>query len=308
MDRRGLRTVNRPASRWIIPAALVSVRAFRRMFGRDVMLYTGGVSFFALLAVFPALAILLGIYSLLLTPEAAAMQADAFAQLLPPGAHALFQSELERLARAPMQVVSAQSGAALLVGLYAAHRGFKALIAGLSFIHDEEKPRGFFGFNILAFIALLVAFALLSVLSGLFLAVRLAAATLHLDPLKGAAWWASEWVWASLGLTLGLTLVYRYAMSSQPVAWRGALIGGAAAASLSITASWASALYVKQFANFGATYGSIAAVVVMLVWLSWNVNAVFYGGAVATELEILVTPGKTPGVRSAAKVRRARPS
>ena len=40
MDRRGLPSVNRPASRWIVPAALVAVRAFRRMFGRDVMLYT----------------------------------------------------------------------------------------------------------------------------------------------------------------------------------------------------------------------------------------------------------------------------
>ena len=309
MDRRGARNLDRLPSRWIIPAALVAVRAFRRMFGRDVMLYTGGVSFFALLAFFPALAILLGVYSLLLTPEAAAMQADAFAQLLPPGAHAMFQGELLRLARAPMQLVSTQSGAALLVGIYAAHRGFKALIAGLSFIHDEDKPRGFFGFNILAFIALLVAFALLGALSGLFLAVRLAATTLHLNPMQGVAWWASEWVWSSIGLTLGLTLVYRYAMSSQPVAWRGALIGGGVAAALSITASWASALYVKQFANFGATYGSVAAVVVMLIWLSWNVNAVFYGGAVATELEILVTPGKTPGVRSAPRVRsRARPS
>jgi membrane protein len=77
-------------------------------------------------------------------------------------------------------------------------------------------------------------------------------------------------------------------MSSRPTEWRASIIGGAAAAGLSLFASWASALYVKQFANFGATYGSIAAVVVMLVWLSWNVNAVFYGGALATEMEILL--------------------
>jgi membrane protein len=288
MDWRRLGSLDYHPTHWAAVAAQIAVKAFRRLFGRDVMLYVGGVSFFALLAVFPALAILLGVYSLLLTPEAAAMQADAFAQLLPPGAHALFQSELVRLARAPMQLVSTQSGAALLVGLYAAHRGFKALIAGLSFIHDEVKPRGFFGFNVIAFVALLAAFALLSVLSGLFLAVRLATTTLHLQPLLHSAWWASEWTWASLGLTLGLTLVFRYAMSSRPVAWRASMFGGAAAAALSLLASWASALYVEQFANFGATYGSIAAVVVMLVWLSWNVNAVFYGGALATEIEILV--------------------
>jgi membrane protein len=272
------------------------------------MLYVGGVSFFALLAVFPALAILLGVYSLLLTPAAAAMQADAFAQLLPPGAHALFQNELLRLARAPIRMVSTQSGAALLVGLYAAHRGFKALIAGLSFIHDEVKPRGFVGFNVIAFVALLAAFALLGLLSGLFLAVRLAATTLHLTPLKHSAWWASEWTWASLGLTLGLTLIYRYAMSSRPVAWRASVLGGAAAAGLSLVASWASALYVEQFANFGATYGSVAAVVVMLIWLSWNVNAVFFGGALATEIEIQVRRRNAGELSPSAINRPARPS
>ena len=95
-------------------------------------------------------------------------------------------------------------------------------------------------------------------------------------------------------------------MSSRPVAWRAAIIGGVAAAGLSLVASWASALYVKQFANFGATYGSIAAVVVMLIWLSWNVNALFFGGALATEIELLVRGRavKTP----ARPQRRRRPS
>lgn len=308
MDWRRLGSLDYNPTHWAAEAAQVAARAFRRLFGRDVMLYVGGVSFFALLAVFPALAILLGVYSLLLTPEAAAMQADAFARLLPPGAHALFQGELQRLAHAPTQQVSAQSGAALLVGLYAAHRGFKALIAGLSFIHDEDEPRGFVGFNVLAFVALLAAFGLLGALSGLFLAVRLLASTLRLEPLKGIAWWASEWTWASLGLTLGLTLVYRYAMSSRPVAWRASLFGGAAAAALSLVASWASALYVRQFADFGATYGSIAAVVVMLIWLSWNVNAVFYGGALATEIELLVQRRTNGVVASGPRTRRRRPS
>jgi membrane protein len=272
---------------WATTMAQVALRAFRRLFGRDVMLYTGGVSFFALLAAFPAMAILLGVYSMLFTPDEAAMQANAFVPLLPPGTHSLFEAELIRLTHAPTQTVSTQSGVALLIGIYAAHRGFKALIAGLSFIHDEDEPRGFVGFNVLAFVALLAAFALLGVLSSLFLAVRVVATTLHLEPFRGISWWGSEWLWVSFGLTLGLTLVYRYAMSSRPVAWRASVIGGAAGAGLSIAASWACALYVKQFSHVGATYGSIAAVVVMLIWLSWNVNAAFFGGALATEVELL---------------------
>jgi membrane protein len=281
---------DRPSSynpgQWLIASQRIAFRALSRLWGRNVMLYTGGVSFFALLAAFPAVAILIGIYSLLLTPEAALTQADAFAQLMPSGAHDLFQAELLRLASAPINVVSAQSGVALLIGIYAAHRGFKALIAGLSFIHGEDEPRSFWGFNILAFIVLVAAFVLMGVLSAIFLAVRVLNATIAINPFRGVSWFFSEWSWALLGLSLGLTLVYRYAMSSRPVSWRASIAGGISASILSLAASWASAIYVKQFAHFGAMYGSIAAVVVMLIWLSWNVNAMFFGGALATEAEL----------------------
>lgn len=271
---------------WLVASQRIGLRALARLWGRNVMLYTGGVSFFALLATFPAVAILIGVYSLLLTPAAAVNQADAFAQLMPPGAHALFQSELLRLSRAPIHIVSVQSGVALLIGVYAAHRGFKALIAGLSFIHGEDQPRSFWGFNLLAFGVLVAAFALMGVLSAIFVAVRLLGAEIALTPLRGISWFYSQWIWASVGLGLGLTLIYRYAMSSRPVGWRASIAGGAAAAVLSVGASWASAIYVKQFAHLGAMYGSIAAVVVMLIWLSWNVNAMFFGGALATEMEL----------------------
>jgi membrane protein len=297
MDWRRIRSFDYDPAHWVMVLLRVLWQSLQRLWGRDVMLYTGGVSFFALLAAFPALAILIGVYSLMLTPTEALAQADVFAQLLPPGAHALFQSELLRLAHAPIRAVSAQSAVALIIGIYAAHRGFKALIAGLSFIHDEDEPHSFIGFNLLALATLVAAFALMGVLSGIFLAVRVLGATVHIEPLKGVSWFYSEWTWASIGLSLGLTLVYRYAMSSKPVGWRASIAGGLTAAALSLGASWASAVYVKTFAHFGAMYGSIAAVVVMLIWLSWNVNAIFFGGALATEVEILLDSGTLSHIR-----------
>jgi membrane protein len=174
----------------------------------------------------------------------------------------------------------------LVIGLYAAHRGFKALLAGLSFIHEEEDQRGFFGFNFMALVVLVAAFVLLFVLSGVFLTFRLLASTLNLRPLAGVSWIQSEWTWASLGLMFGMTLIYRYAMSRAPVGWRASTTGGFAAAVMCVFMSWASAFYVEQVAHLGATYGSISAVIIFLIWLSWSVNAVFFGGALATEMEI----------------------
>ena len=273
---------------WALEALTILRKALVRLWGRDVMLYTGGVSFFALLAIFPGIAILIGLYSLLADPAHAIHRAQAFALLLPPGAQDLFVNELTRLARVPGGAISAQSSVALVVGVYAAHRGFKAMLAGLSFIHDEDKPRGFFSFNFMALVVLIAAVGLLIFVSGVFFTLKLAAFTLNLRPLAGMQWFYSEWAWASFGLTLGLSLIYRYAMSRDLVAWRASILGGGAAAVLSLFASWACAFYVQQVAHLGVTYGSVSAVVVFLIWLSWSVNAVFFGGALATELEIVL--------------------
>lgn len=283
-----LRRIEWDPVHWLRLALLVTGRALRRLWGRDVMLYTGGVSFFAMLAVFPALAIGIGLYSLLVDPGEVAHQAEALARLLPSGAQRLFQDELERLAQTPLRAVSAQSGVALIIGAYASHRGFKALLAGLSFIHDEEAPRGFLSFNLLALAVLIAAFVMLAFFSAIFFYFRFIAAAFGLRPLAGVSWLYSEWTWASFGLTVAMSLIYRFAMSSRPIAWLPSILGGLSAALLCVGVSWASAIYVEQIAHLGATYGSVAAVVVFLIWLSWSVNAIFFGGAFATEIEIML--------------------
>jgi membrane protein len=282
------------------PAALrVLRRALVRLWGRDVMLYVGGVSFFALLAIFPALGLLVGLYGILSTPEQVAAQFSAIADMLPEDAQILFQDELTRLIHASRPALSVQSAFALVIAIYAAHRGFKALLAGLSFIHAEDKPLGFVGFNLLALVVAIVAFFLLTLVSQALVVVRTVTAALHL-PSLGSSWLNNEWTWSTAGLIVSFTLLYRYAMSSEPVGWRASAIGGVTAAVMSVAASAASAFYVSQVAHLGATYGSIGAVVVFLIWVSWNVNAVFFGGALATETELaLKQPGLALGGRRA---------
>ena len=133
---------------------------------------------------------------------------------------------------------------------------------------------------------LICSFALSGLVTGAFLAIRLAAQTWHLSPLKGVNFLFSEWTWTSIALVSGLSLIYRYAMCSRPIIWTGAIVGGIAAALLFVAMSLASACLVEQIVQLGATYGSVATVVVLLIWLSWNVNAIFFGGALATEVEI----------------------
>ena len=268
----------------------VLARALRRMSGRDSMLYVGGVSFFALLALFPGLTLLVTLYSLIAPPGRAAAEAAEFRAVLPPAAQALVHDEVAKILRAPVRSLGLQGAFSLLVGAYASHRGVKALLAGLQFIYAERRPRSMFEFNMLALVVGIAAFLIITVASSGFLAFRLAVSTLHLAPLK-QTWLFNAWTWAGGGLTLGLTLLYRYAMASHPVSIRAAGLSGALAALLTLGASWLSALYVTHVVNLGAAYGSIGAVVVFLIWLSWNVNAVLFGAALTTEIEIALGEG-----------------
>jgi membrane protein len=109
-----------------------------------------------------------------------------------------------------------------------------------------------------------------------------------------SGWLVGQWLWAAAGLTAGLTLMYRYVMSVALLSWRAAITGGVAGALVMLIVSWACAVYVDRVARLGATYGSVAAVVVCLIWISWNVNAAFFGGALATEIELAIQP-RPPG-------------
>lgn len=284
------RTLSWNPIHWLGLSLRTVSKAATRLWGRDVMLYTGGVSFFSLLAIFPALAILVTLYSLFASPLQAERLGELLADVVPEGARGVVQQELVRLAQAPHVAMTTQGGLALLIGLYAAHRGFKALLAGLSFIHDEDQPRGFVGFNLLALGVLVATFAVLCLVSAAFLSLRVMNSTFHLRPLEGVSWLFSEWTWTSAALTLGMGFIYRWAMGRRPVSWRASLLGGVSAAGLCLFASWATAFYVHDLAHLGATYGSIATVVLFLIWLSWNVNAIFFGGALATEAEHVLDP------------------
>lgn len=284
------RSLSRPTND---PLAVIR-RALGRLWGRDVMLYTGGVSFYAILAGAPGLAILVSIYSLLSTPEAAARQAETLALLLPDSAQPLFAEELQRLAHAPLSLVGAQGLVAIVISVYAAHRGVKALITGLEFINEDAESRSFLEFNLRALMVFLAGLALLLISSTAFLVVRVVLSALDPSASMQSGWLVGQWLWAGAGLTAGLTLMYRYVMSVSLLSWRASLTGGATGAVVILAASWACAVYVDRVARLGATYGSVAAVVVLLIWISWTVNAAFFGGALATETELAIQPG-APG-------------
>lgn len=248
------------------------------------MLYAGGVSFYALLALFPGLTLVVTLYSLFTTPAKAAAEAATLSAIMPPAVQGLIHTELQKIVRASVRALSLQGVVSFSIGVFAAHRGVRALLAGLQYIYGEVKERAAFAFNLRALLVGVVSFVLLTLASVGAVTARLLATAFHVRALPRSAL-LNPWTWTGLALLVGLTWLYRNSISSRPVSLIASGVAGASATVLTLSASWLCAIYVTKVVNLGATYGSFGAVIVFLIRLSWNVNGILFGASIAAELE-----------------------
>jgi membrane protein len=260
-------------------------RTWRRFNGRDVMLFAGGVSFFGLLAIFPGVAVAVSIFGLVGRPEQVTAVVFEAAELMPPQAGQFFLEQMRNLTSAPPTNLSLHGLVAGLIAFYGAVRGVKALLAGLNRISTSVDVRGILSFNLLAaaltLAATFAAFLASVIIISLPVILRSLPVELRPHPLL-----TNIWLWSAISMFGAVTLLYRFAMAQGRVRWTASVIGAASATVLWTLAAGLFALYVSRVADFRATYGSIGAVVVFLMWIYVAAYSVFFGAALATEAEI----------------------
>lgn len=271
------------------PVIRILVGAIGRAMARDVMLFAGGASFFGMLALFPAIALGFSAYGLAFSTADAEAQFARITEIVPPSAQQFMLGQMSRLADAPITALSVQGLIALTILLFAASRGAKALIAGLNHLAEDKDIRNIVHFNIIAMIAVLTGGALLiaAQLAVLFIPVVLRQ-TLEALGLEAPDFGTvlNEWTAASGAMFIALTLLYRLAMRQRDnaVSWPASILAAAASTTLWFLLSQGFSIYVSQVVDF-SVYGSLGALVVFLLWIYWSAYAVFFGGALAIELD-----------------------
>lgn len=260
-------------------------RTWRRFNGRDVMLFAGGVSFFGLLAIFPGVAVAVSIYGLVAQPEEVTAVVFMVGELMPPQASQFFLEQMRNLTSAPRSNLSVHGLIAGVVAFYGAVRGVKALLAGLNRISTSVDVRGILSFNLLAAALTLAAIFAAFMASIVIVSTPTLLSSLP-DELRPHPLLTNVWLWSAASMFGAVTLLYRFAMAAGRVRWKASLIGSASATILWTLAAWLFALYVSRVADFRATYGSIGALVVFLMWIYVAAYSVFFGAALATEAEI----------------------
>jgi membrane protein len=251
----------------------------------NVPMLAGGVAYFSFLAIFPALVAAVTLYGLVADPATVAQQVGELAVALPQEARPLITDQLQSVASGDGGALGIGLVVALLAAIWSASSGVGNLMQAVNLAYDERESRGFVRLRGTA-LALTVG-AVVFVLLTLTL-VAVVPTMLDAIPLGVAGTVLAQVVrWALLvGLVLlGLAVVYRVAPDRDAPRFDWASPGAVVAAVLWIVGSVLFSLYVDNFGSYNTTYGTLAGVVVLLLWLYLTAYIVLLGAEINAEAE-----------------------
>jgi membrane protein len=272
----------------------VTKRAWAESKVDQVPLMSAGVAFFAFLSLFPALIAAVLIYGLVTTPEQVQAQVESISSIVPASARSLITDQLTSLASAPSKGLGIGLVIAVAAALWSASGGVGNLISAVNIAYDENETRGFVkrkGLSLLMTIGAILFFGVALAAVAVFPAVI--AAT---DPPTVVRVLAqvARWVVLLIAVVVALAVLYRYAPDRDDPKMRWASVGAAVATVLWVLASVAFSLYAS-FGSYGKTYGSLAGVVVLLMWLWLTTYAVLLGAEINAEAEQQTVKDTTTG-------------
>ncbi|MCK8463183.1 YihY/virulence factor BrkB family protein [Aliiroseovarius sp. S1339] len=291
---------NIPREGWMDIAARVA-----RWFGQDrISLVAAGVAFFGILALFPAITALLAVGGLVLDPSLIVSQMDRFQGVIPADALSIIRDQATSVAQAD----GLELALILSIGLalWSSSRGVATLCDGLNIVYEEDEKRGFFKKN--ATFLVLTALMMLGILVAIIVIVALPVALqfLSLDPIADLATRIGTWA-LLIAMTIGgISILYRFGPSRSNARWGWISPGAILACVCWMAASFAFTIYVSNFASYNESFGAIAGVIILLMWLWISAMVILVGGKVNAEMEhqtrkdTTTGPEKPMGARGAA--------
>jgi membrane protein len=267
----------------------VLLETYEAMSKDRLLAVAAGVVFYALLAIFPAITAFVSCYGLF--ANAGAVQGDLLllANFLPSGALAIVQEQIERIASKPSGL-SLGFAVGLLIALWSANAGVKAMIDALNVIEGQDERRGFIRLNLLSLSLTLGAIVFLLLAVGTVVAFPLLLSALGWKDLMDTATWLIRWPLLFVLLAGTLMVFYRFGPSrdTSPRWWLSP--GAVIAALLWLAGSAALSFYLSNFADYNATYGSLGAAIGLMMWMWLSAIVVLLGAQLDTVIDRKLPP------------------
>jgi membrane protein len=270
-----------PISGWLRAIAQTVLAAF----DSDVTMWCAGVAFYSFLSIFPAIAIAVFIFGLAANPAAIAGWVDQLGTIAPEQAVAIIDSRLQTLINRPRSDLGVGLLISVAFALWTGSRGINALLFALTRVHEAHQMRGFvtsalvaIGMTIGAFAIAMLAIIGVAVLPALtaLLPFGLFAENIAL---------LGRWPILAFVIFITLSMLYRFGPYRLDPSWFRILPGAAFATIMWLAASLAFSAYVENFSNYDVTFGSLAATVILMLWLYYSVLIIILGATLNAELE-----------------------
>lgn len=275
--------------------------------GEDrISIIAAGISYYALFSVFPGIAILIMLYGLVSDPGTVQEQLAVFSGFLPPDAYAILEGQLKRLTATAESSLGFGLLFSFVLAAWSASRAVDSLITAMNIAYDEEEKRGFIHRNFVALALTLGGLCFFAFSITAIAALPAVIAWLPLGPLLTTTLTVLQWVVLALAATLALASVYRFAPCRAAARFRWLTPGALVATLLWLLSSLLFSFYVVNFGSYNETFGSIGAVVVLLLWFYISAFAVCIGAEINSELEHQTYRDSTTGPRRPIGQRGAR--
>ena len=270
-------------------------RAWKEASKDQVPLLAAGVAFFGFLSLFPGIVAAILAYGFFADPASIRSRAEDLAELVPDTARELVLQQVGSLASAQSQSLGIGLIIALAAALWSASGGVGNLLTAVNVAYDEEETRGFVKRKAMALMMTVGVIVFIVLMLGL---VAVAPAVLNAISDNGIVRLLLQvvrWVLLVLLVSAGLAILYRVAPAREAPKMRWVSVGSVVATILWVAASVGFSIYVSTFGNYAKTYGSLAGVAVLLLWLWISSYAVLLGAEINAESEQQTVRDTTTG-------------
>jgi membrane protein len=260
-------------------------RTYQRIDDDRLLATAGGVVFFGLLAIFPAVTALVPSYGLFADPSTISSNLHSLAMLLPEGAFQIVEDQVTRVVSNGNTALGVTFLFGLLLAIWSANAGVKAIFDALNVAYEEREKRSFVRLNTVSLAFTVGSIAALLLMVGTVVAFPLALNHLGIAPESRLIVALARWPVLFVILLAALAVLYRFAPSRDAPRWQWLSLGAVTAAILWIAGSALLSWYLSEFANYNATYGSLGAAIGLMMWMWMSAIVIMFGAELNSEIE-----------------------
>ncbi|SEP17179.1 YihY/virulence factor BrkB family protein [Trujillonella endophytica] len=270
-------------------------RAWAENKADNMPIIAGGVAFFAFLAIFPALIATISLYGLVASPETVARQVEEISEQLPASAADIIGDQLTAITSNAGGALTVSFIISIAAALWSASGGVNNLVQAVNIAYDEAETRGFVRLRALSLTLTLGAVAFVLVTFGLIAVVPALLDALPLGIVGTVLAQVVRWGLLLVVVAASLAVLYRVAPDRDSPRLTWVSLGSVVVTVVWVVISLAFSFYVDNFGSYNETYGAIAGVIVLMLWLYLTCYLVLLGAEINAETEHQTSRDTTDG-------------